>query len=64
MNNVKSSGKPKGVVKLFTDDMHKSIFVFQDGLSNRYTSKGGKVIDTVKVRSSGATKGSRRFAVR
>jgi hypothetical protein len=51
-------------IEYFTDAMHKGMFIFQDPLSSKFTSKGGKILDPIRTRSAGAIKGNRRISVR
>jgi hypothetical protein len=42
-------GNTKKKVKIFTDEMHKNIFLFQPTLSSRFTSSGAAVSKSVKI---------------
>jgi hypothetical protein len=48
----------------FTDEMHRNMFVFQEGLQSKFTSKGGKIMEPVRTRAMGAIKGGRRISIR
>jgi hypothetical protein len=53
-------GNTKKKVKIFTDEMHKNIFLFQPTLSSRFTSSGAAVSKSVKI----TTKNSKTNKVR
>ena len=49
---MKTNNKPPKVVKFFTDEDHKNMFLFQEGISSRGYGGSKPTIKTLSIKTS------------